>query len=57
MFQNEYRQKNENSNLVANFGLTKGYQALNDLKKNSIFNLFAKFTSKLKSEQILLIVI
>ena len=46
MIQNEYRQKNEYSNLVSNFGLTKGYQALNE-NKNSIFNLFAKFTSQL----------
>ena len=46
MIQNEYRQKNENSNLVTNFGLTQGYQALNETKSN-IFNLFAKFTSKL----------
>ena len=46
MIQNEYRQKNEYSNLVSNFGLTKGYQALNE-NKNTIFNLFAKFTSQL----------
>ena len=46
MFQNEYRQKNESSNIVANFGLTKGYKALND-SENSIVNLFTKFTSKL----------
>lgn len=46
MIQNEYRQKNEYSNLVSNFGLTKGYQAVNE-NKNSIINLFAKFTSKL----------
>jgi len=46
MLQNEYRQKNENSNMVVNFGLTKGYKALND-GKNNIANLFAKFTSKL----------
>ena len=25
MFQNEYRQKNKNSSLIADFGLTKGY--------------------------------
>ena len=46
MFQNEYRQKNEKSNFVANFGLTKGYKTLND-SENSIVNLFTKFTSKL----------
>jgi len=49
MFQNEFRQKNKNSNLVANFGLTKGYQASNE-SKDSIINLFAKFTSKLNLE-------
>jgi LPS-assembly protein len=47
MFQNEYRQVNENSNFIANFGLTKGYQTLNE-SKNSIMNLFLKFTSQLK---------
>ena len=46
MFQNEYRQKNETSNLIANVGFTKGYQA-DDKKKSNIGNLFAKFTSKL----------
>ena len=46
MFQNEFRQKNADSNLVANFGLTKGYQGL-DKSKNNIVNLFAKFTSTL----------
>jgi len=47
MFQNEYRQENENSKFIANFGLTKGYQGLNESRKN-IMNLFLKFTSKLK---------
>jgi len=47
MFQNEYRQVNENSNFIATFGLTKGYQTLNE-PKNSIMNLFLKFTSQLK---------
>ena len=46
MLQNEYRQKNENSNVIVNFGLTKGYKAQNDTKSN-VVNLFAKFTSKL----------
>ena len=47
MFQNEYRQDNEDSNLIANFGLTKGYQTP-DESKNNIMNLFLKFTSQLK---------
>jgi LPS-assembly protein len=46
MFQNEYRQKNENSNIVSNFGLTKGYKASNS-EESSIVNFFTKFTSKL----------
>ena len=46
MFQNEYRQKNENSNIVSNFGLTKGYKASNG-EESSIVNFFTKFTSKL----------
>jgi LPS-assembly protein len=49
MIQNEFRQKNKNSNLVTNFGLTKGYRASNE-SKDSIINLFAKFTSKLNLE-------
>ena len=47
MFQTEYRQKNENSNLISNFGLTKGYQTNNEPREH-IGNLFTKFTSKLK---------
>jgi len=46
MLQNEYRQTTENSNLVANIGLTKGYKPENE-SQNSIVNLFAKFTSEL----------
>jgi len=49
MFQSEYRQKNNNSNLIANIGFTNGYQAI-DGSKNNIGNLFAKFTSKLNLE-------
>lgn len=51
MFQSEYRQKNENSNFVADIGLTKGYKARSNTtvseNKNGIGHLFAKFTSKL----------
>ena len=47
MIQTEYRQKNENSNLVSNFGLTKGYQSNNESREN-IGNFFTKFTSKLE---------
>jgi len=48
MLQSEYRQKSENSNFVADVGLTKGYKNKSGGgKKNSIGHLFAKFTSKL----------
>ncbi len=54
MFQSEYRQVNENSNFVADFGLTKGYQTqanqINIDHRNSIVHLFAKFTSNLNLE-------
>jgi hypothetical protein len=54
MFQSEYRQENENSNFVADFGLTKGYQTqanqINIDHRNSIGHLFAKFTSNLNLE-------
>ena len=46
MFQNEFRQEKESSNLIVNFGLTNGYKATNDSNSN-IVNLFAKFKSNL----------
>ncbi len=51
MFQSEYRQKNENSNFIADLGLTKGYkknQKLTLKKKNSIGHLFCKIYIKIK---------
>ena len=51
MLQSEYRQHNENSNLVADIGLTKGYQSkvsgVTTENRNNIGHLFAKFKSKL----------
>ena len=48
MFQNEYRQKNENSNITANFGYTDGYKSsLEGSKKNSLSHLFVKYNSNL----------
>jgi LPS-assembly protein len=51
MFQSEYRQKNESSNFVADFGLTKGYQSkVNGItveNRNNIGHIFSKFTSEL----------
>ena len=48
MFQNEYRQKNTNSNFIADFSLTKGYQSNleNDNQRNNISHLFAKFSKE-----------
>jgi LPS-assembly protein len=46
ILQSEYRQKTENSNLIADFALTKGYQATIDKKKherNSISHFFLKY--------------
>ena len=51
MFQNEYRQKNENSSFIADFSLTRGYKSSLSDKKNSISHLFAKFDSDLKIEK------
>ena len=46
MFQNEYRQKNENSGLTANFGYTKGYKSsVENSNKNSLSHLFAEYES------------
>lgn len=48
MIQSEYRHKSEDTNFVADVGLTKGYKNKSEgSKKNSIGHLFAKFTSKL----------
>ena len=44
MFQNEYRQENRKSSLIADLGLTKGYSSSNQKsKKNSIGHFFSKF--------------
>ena len=48
MFQNEYRQQNENSSFIADFSLTRGYKSSLSDKKNSISHLFAKFDTDLK---------
>jgi LPS-assembly protein len=47
MFQNEYRQKNENSSFIADFSLTTGYKSSLSDTKNSISHLFAKYNSDL----------
>jgi LPS-assembly protein len=47
MLQSEYRQKTEKNNFIADFGITKGYQAPGE-KRNNIGHLFTKLTSNLK---------
>ena len=48
MLQNEYRQTDKNSSLIADFSLTKGYRSKNTHKDNSISHLFAKYDLDLK---------
>ena len=43
MFQNEYRQENENSSFIADFSYTKGYKSNLSENRNSISHLFSKF--------------
>jgi len=48
MFQSEYRQKNKDSNLIANFGYTDGYKSsIEGSNKNSLSHLFIKHDSTL----------
>ena len=47
MFQNEFRQKNENSYLIADFGITNDFES-SDGKKKNISHLFAKIEKNLK---------
>ncbi len=48
MIQNEYRQKNEDSSLILDFGITNGFKSSTTQKKKNINHLFAKFTKDLK---------
>ncbi len=48
MFQSEYRQKNKNSSLITDFGLTTGYKPSYANNKKSMTHLFANFSSDLK---------
>ncbi len=50
MLRNEYRQKNKNSELIADISLTKGYKSKLSNKKNSLTHLFTKFKSNLNLE-------
>jgi hypothetical protein len=48
MYRGEFRQTKENSNLIADFGLTTGYdKSIGDTKKNSIGHIFANINLKL----------
>ena len=53
MFQNEYRQQNKDSSLIADFSLTRGYKSSSSNTKNSISHLFAEFNSKLNFQSFL----
>ena len=51
MLQNEYRQENKNSSLIADMGFTKGYKSVvTDNKKKNIGHFFAKFDLNLDLE-------
>jgi len=52
MLQSEYRQKTEKNNFIADFGITKGYQAQGE-KRNNIGHLFGKLTSDLNLDNFL----
>ena len=52
MLQSEYRKTSENYNLIADIGLTKGYQE-NGQNRNNIGHLFAKLTSNLNFDNFL----
>ena len=43
MFQNEYRQENEKSSFIADFGYTKGYQSSLSANRNGMSHIFAKY--------------
>src|SRR6056300_924223 len=48
MFQSEYRQKNQNSSFIGDFGFTNGYKPSKRSKKKNVSHLFAKFEKNLK---------
>ncbi len=48
MIQNEYRQKNENSSLILDFGITNGFKSSTTQKKKNINHLFGSFKKSLK---------
>ena len=48
MFQSEYRQENQNSSFIGDFGFTNGYKPSKTSKKKNVSHLFAKFEKNLK---------
>ena len=48
MFQNEFRQKNQNSSLIADLGITNGFKSSATHKKKNINHLFAKIDKDLR---------
>ena len=50
MFQNEYRQVNEKSKFIADFGYTKGYKSSLSSNRNGMSHFFSKFNMDLDLE-------
>jgi LPS-assembly protein len=48
MFQSEYRQKNQNSSFIGDFGFTNSYKPSKSSKKKNVSHFFAKFEKNLK---------
>ena len=51
MLQNEYRQSNKNSQFIADFGYTKGYQSSLSNNRNSMSHIFSKANIDLDLEE------
>ena len=47
LIQNEYRQENERSSLIADFGITDGYKSTEAAEEKKINHIFAEFKKKL----------
>ena len=50
MFQNEYRQQNKNSYLIADFNIVDGYKSKKSNEKNTLTHLFSKYEMDLDFE-------
>ena len=51
MLQSEYRQENENSSFIADFGFTKGYKSSLSKNRNSMSHLFSKYDLDLNYQE------